>query len=619
MYLINPYIQAKANRELILTDDMKWQRTHRCNALRPENAGEKVTLVGWVQSTRDHGGVIFLDLRDRWGHTQVVFHPENATLIQQAKRLNMETVIGVRGIVAKRPDDMVNKNLGTGGIEVNAETLEVLNRAKPMPFVIKDPPDANDETRLKYRYLDLRRPSMQKNVLLRHQTAQTVRRFFDDKDFLEIETPFLMKSTPEGARDYLVPSRIHKGKFYALPQSPQTYKQLLMISGFDRYFQIVRCFRDEDLRADRQPEFTQIDVEMSFVDEDAIFTMMEGLMHRIFKEVLGRNLPIPFLRMPYDDVVLKYGVDRPDLRFGLEIQDLTSLVRKCGFKVFERVAESGGVVRGFKLDQAGSLSRKQIDQLTEFVKPFGARGLIPVQFLEKEIKSPIAKFTTDPFLHALGERFEARTGDVILIVAAEKSVVCDALGNLRNHVAREFNRIPEDRFSILWVTDFPLLEWDEEENRYVAMHHPFTSPKSEDVPLMTSDPARVRARAYDLVLNGSEIAGGSIRIHQSALQSKMFDVLGIDPARAKQKFGHLIEALDYGAPPHGGIAFGFDRLVAILAGESSIREVIAFPKTTSALSLMDGSPSPVEAGQLRELGLRRIQTDESGENSDENA
>lgn len=585
---------------------LKWRRTHRCNDLRPENAGSKVTLAGWVQSVRDHGGVIFVDLRDRWGHTQIVFHPENNALIRQAKRLNMETVIGIQGVVVKRPEEMVNPDLDTGGIEVNAEILEVLNRAKPMPFVIADPPDANDETRFKYRYLDLRRPSMQKNMLLRHKTAQSVRQYFDANGFVEIETPFLMKSTPEGARDYLVPSRIHKGKFYALPQSPQTYKQLLMISGFDRYFQIVRCFRDEDLRADRQPEFTQIDVEMSFVDEESIFTVMEGLMQQIFKDALGQELSVPFQRLTYDEALLKYGIDRPDLRFDLAIQDLGDLANGCGFRVFENAVQSGGALRGFKLPQAGSLSRKQIDHYTEFVRPFGAKGLVPVQFAEGEIKSPIARFAGESFLKLLGKRFDIQTGDIIFIVAAEEKVVCDALGNLRNRLAADFNLIPENKYSTLWVTDFPLLEWDEEEKRFVAMHHPFTSPRPEDIPLMESNPGKVRARAYDLVLNGSEIAGGSIRIHQSAMQSRMFNLLDIDEETAKKKFGHLIEALDYGAPPHGGIAFGFDRLAAILAGETSIREVIAFPKTTSALSLMDGCPSEVEPAQLKELGIKLI-------------
>lgn len=589
---------------------MRWQRTFKNNELRPEHEGQTVVLVGWVQSARDHGGVIFVDLRDRWGITQVVFYPDNEVLIEQAKRLNMETVIGIQGTVTKRPDTMTNPNLSTGGIEVTAGKLEVLNKAKPTPFVIKDPPEALEEIRYKYRYLDLRRASMQRNMILRHKTAQTTRRYFDEQEFLEIETPFLMKSTPEGARDYLVPSRVHKGKFYALPQSPQTYKQLLMVSGFDRYFQIVKCFRDEDLRADRQPEFTQIDVEMSFVDEEVIYEVMEGLMVRIYKEVLDKELQAPFQRLSYDEVVLKYGVDRPDLRFGLEIQDLVDMAKGCGFQVFENVVDSGGAVRGFKLPGAGSFSRKQVDALVAYVQPFGARGLVPVQFQDNEIKSPIGKFVGDSFLKTLGERFDAQTGDVIFIVAAEEKVVCDALGNLRNKLAADYDLIDKDQIAILWVTEFPLLEWDPDEGRYGAMHHPFTSPRPEDMELMATDPGKVRARAYDLVLNGTEIAGGSIRIHQSVMQSRMFELLGIDEATAQRKFGHLIEALDYGAPPHGGIAFGFDRLCALLVGETSIREVIAFPKTTSALSLMDGCPSPIDAVQLKELGLRSDVPDE---------
>lgn len=589
---------------------MRWQRTHKNHELRPENEGQSVILVGWVQSARDHGGVIFVDLRDRWGITQVVFYPENEELIELAKTLNMETVIGIQGTVAKRPDNMVNSNIPTGGVEITATNLEILNKAKPTPFVIKDPPEALEETRYRYRYLDLRRQSMQKNMLTRHKAAQTARSYFDSQDFVEIETPFLMKSTPEGARDYLVPSRVHKGKFYALPQSPQTYKQLLMVSGFDRYFQIVKCFRDEDLRADRQPEFTQIDIEMSFVDEEAIYEVMEGLMVRIYKEVLGKDIKAPFQRMSFDDAMLKYGVDRPDLRFGLEIEDLADMADGCGFQVFENVIKSGGAVRGFKLPGAGSLSRKQVDALISFVQPYGARGLVPVQFQEEEIKSPIGKFVGEEFLKTLGERFDAKTGDVIFIVAADEKVVCDSLGNLRNKLAADYNLIDEDKVAILWVTEFPLLEWDPDEERYNAMHHPFTSPKPEHMDMMKSDPGKVRARAYDLVLNGTEIAGGSIRIHQSSMQSRMFELLGIDEATAQRKFGHLIEALDYGAPPHGGIAFGFDRLCALLVGETSIREVIAFPKTTSALSLMDGCPSIIDQQQLKELGLKTESKDE---------
>jgi len=589
-----------------LSQTFRWQRTHTCGDLRPGNTGEQVILTGWVQSTRDHGGVIFVDLRDRWGRTQVVFHPEDAALIEQAKRLNMESVIGIRGRVVERPPEMVNPQIETGRVEVVADRLEVLNRARPLPFVIKDPPEALEETRFKYRYLDLRRPAMQRNLLLRHRAAQVVRRYFDENEFLEIETPVLMKSTPEGARDYLVPSRIHPGKFYALPQSPQTYKQLLMVSGFDRYFQIVKCFRDEDLRADRQPEFTQIDVEMSFVDEEAVFTVMEGLMSRLFRETLNREIILPFPRISYDEAMLKYGLDRPDLRFGLEIQDLGDLVPGCGFEVFEQVIRSGGAVRGFRLPGAGTFSRKQVDDLTAFVRNFGPKGLIAVQFQPDGVKSPVSKFVAAGWMERLRSRFGVETGDAVLIVASDKKGVCDALGNLRNKLAADFGLIDRSRMAPLWVTEFPLLDWDSGENRWVAMHHPFTAPRPEDIPLLETDPGKARARAYDLVLNGSEIAGGSIRIHQSGMQSTLFRLLGIDAETARRKFGHLIEALDYGAPPHGGIAFGFDRLVTILAGESSIREVIAFPKTTSAISLMDGCPSEVEPAQLAELGLKWI-------------
>ncbi|HDQ45181.1 MAG TPA: aspartate--tRNA ligase [bacterium] len=589
-----------------MSQTFRWQRTHTCGDLRPGNTGEQVILTGWVQSTRDHGGVIFVDLRDRWGRTQVVFHPEDAALIEQAKRLNMESVIGIRGRVVERPPEMVNPQIETGRVEVVADRLEVLNRARPLPFVIKDPPEALEETRFKYRYLDLRRPAMQRNLLLRHRAAQVVRRYFDENEFLEIETPVLMKSTPEGARDYLVPSRIHPGKFYALPQSPQTYKQLLMVSGFDRYFQIVKCFRDEDLRADRQPEFTQIDVEMSFVDEEAVFTVMEGLMSRLFRETLNREIILPFPRISYDEAMLKYGLDRPDLRFGLEIQDLGDLVPGCGFEVFEQVIRSGGAVRGFRLPGAGTFSRKQVDDLTAFVRNFGPKGLIAVQFQPDGVKSPVSKFVAAGWMERLRSRFGVETGDAVLIVASDKKGVCDALGNLRNKLAADFGLIDRSRMAPLWVTEFPLLDWDSGENRWVAMHHPFTAPRPEDIPLLETDPGKARARAYDLVLNGSEIAGGSIRIHQSGMQSTLFRLLGIDAETARRKFGHLIEALDYGAPPHGGIAFGFDRLVTILAGESSIREVIAFPKTTSAISLMDGCPSEVEPAQLAELGLKWI-------------
>ncbi len=582
-----------------------WKRTHNCGQLREENNGETVVLAGWVASNRDHGGVIFVDLRDRWGVTQIVFHPEeNQALSKKAAKLRMESVIGVKGTVVLRPKNMINPELSTGTIEVAVREMVVFNEAKPLPFLIKDPCDATDELRLKYRYLDLRRPSMQKNLLLRHKMSQIVRRFFDEENFVEIETPFLMKSTPEGARDYLVPSRIHKGKFYALPQSPQTYKQLLMVSGFDRYFQIVRCFRDEDLRADRQPEFTQIDVEMSFVDEEDVLSMAERLMVRLFKEVLDIEIKAPFPRLRYADAMLRYGTDKPDLRFSMEIMDVSDTAAESDFRVFRETVEKGGKVRGIKAEKAGSFSRKKIDELTKYVQLFGARGLVTIQIKDEGIVSPIAKFVSSDIMDKICKKFHAKSGDILFLIAAEEDICSEALGNLRNKLAVELKLIDKNQFVPLWVVDFPLLEWSEPDARYVARHHPFTSPKVEDMELLNSAPEKVRARAYDLVLNGSEIAGGSIRNHKRSMQELMFEILGIDKTTAERKFGFLMEALEYGAPPHGGIAFGYDRLVMLFGGEESIRQVIAFPKTTSALSLLDGSPSEVSRNQLEELGLK---------------
>ena len=587
-----------------MSSDRKWKRTHNCGQLGKESKGKTVTLVGWVASQRDHGELIFIDLRDRWGITQIVFHPDqDKKLTESAKKLRMETVIGIRGEVVLRPRAMIKKEFATGEIEVAVKDLIVFNESKPVPFPIKDPCDALDETRFKFRYLDLRRPQMQKNLLLRHCMAQEVRKYFDEEGFVEIETPFLMKSTPEGARDYLVPSRIHKGKFYALPQSPQTYKQLLMVSGFDRYFQIVRCFRDEDLRADRQPEFTQIDVEMSFVDEDDIIETVEKLMVRLFHKILGKKIKKPFPRISYDEAMKKYGTDRPDLRYGMEIIDITEVAAKVDFKVFSDTVKDGGKVRGILLKKGGQLSRKKIDQLTSYIQDFGAKGLVTIQ-IGDEIVSPIKKFLKPDQLENIVRQFDAEKEDVLFIVAAKETVCCDALGNLRQHLSREYDLVQKGQFHPLWIVDFPLFEWNDEENRYLARHHPFTSPKAEDLNKIESAPEQVCARAYDLVLNGSEIAGGSIRIHKRSVQERVFKSLGIDPAIAKKKFGYLMDALEYGAPPHGGIAFGYDRLVMIFTGEESIREVIAFPKTTSALSLMDGSPSEIDSAQMKELSLK---------------
>jgi aspartyl-tRNA synthetase len=586
-------------------------RTHTCGELCKQDVGIQVALAGWVASQRDHGGLIFIDLRDRWGITQIVFDPAmNQEIHETAKKLRMETVIAVQGEVVARPASMIKKELNTGEIEVKVSDIQILNESKPVPLPVKDPCDAMDETRLKYRYLDLRRPKMQSNLILRHHTAQTVRRFFDSEGFIEIETPFLMKSTPEGARDYLVPSRIHRGKFYALPQSPQQYKQLLMISGFDRYFQIVKCFRDEALRADRQPEFTQIDVEMAFVNEEDVIETMERLMQKIFEEILDIHLKTPFPRIKFSEAMKQYGNDRPDLRYDLTIVDVTTIAAATHFRVFNEVVENGGVVRGLCLRAQDKLSRKQIDELTDFSKSFGARGLVVIQNTEDGIQSSISKFLSAEEMTDLVRSFNAGVHDTILMIADSESVCCDALGNLRIHLAKKYQLFNPREFIPLWVLDFPLLEWDPEENRYVAMHHPFTSPKPEDYSLLDTEPGKVRARAYDLVLNGAEIAGGSIRNHQSRMQFKMFDLLGIDRNTARKKFGFLLEALDYGAPPHGGIAFGFDRLVTMLAGEESIRELIAFPKTTSAASLMDGCPSEVSDDQLEELGLKIVNPEE---------
>ncbi|MDQ7051651.1 MAG: aspartate--tRNA ligase [candidate division KSB1 bacterium] len=587
---------------------MQRKRTHTCGELRKEHEGQSVTLMGWVDRRRDHGGVIFIDLRDRYGKTQIVFNPENKAVYQIGKTLRGEFVIAVSGRVAIRPAGMANETLATGEIEVIADDCEVLNAAKTPPFEIIDNIEVSEELRLKYRYLDLRRPTMQNNLLLRHRLYQVVRRYFDENQFVEIETPMLMKSTPEGARDYLVPSRIHKGKFYALPQSPQTYKQILMVAGFDRYFQIVKCFRDEDLRADRQPEFTQIDVEMSFVDADDVLGMVEGLMQRVMKEIKGVEIETPFPRLSYAEAMEKYGSDKPDLRFGLPLVDISEIAKGAEFRVFREVLENNGTVKGIRVPGGSAYSRKRIDELTEFVKEFGARGLVAIKIGESDWDSGLAKFFDESTRRNITQTFGAESGDLLLIVADERERTNTVLGNLRNRLARDENLIPDGEYNLLWVVDFPLLEYDEEEHRYVARHHPFTSPMEEDLHLMDTAPEKVRAKAYDLVLNGYEIAGGSIRIHKRDLQNKMFSLLKISPEEAEKKFGFLLEAFEYGAPPHGGIAFGFDRLAMILAGRQSIRDVIAFPKTNSALSLMDGAPSEVDARQLRELGIKIIGT-----------
>jgi aspartyl-tRNA synthetase len=580
------------------------KRTVTCGKLRKEQTGQAVVLNGWVNRRRDLGGLIFVDLRDRYGLTQVVFDPEyNQELFAKAHKLGAEDVIAVKGVVRARPGDATNRDLPTGGIEVLAQAIEIFNSSKTLPFLVTDRSTGLEDLRLKYRYLELRTKELQHNIALRHQAAQSVRKYFTGNDFFEIETPFLMKSTPEGARDYLVPSRIHKGKFYALPQSPQTYKQLLMISGFDRYFQIVKCFRDEDLRADRQPEFTQIDVEMSFVEEDDIMTHTESMLKQVFKEVIDVDLDSAFPRMSYDEALLKYGSDKPDLRFEIPIQTLNSLAALTEFKVFQNVIKSNGTVAGICVPGGAQFSRKIIDELTAKVRDWGAKGLAFAKVTENGLESGIAKFLTSIEKDLIGN-FDAHAGDILLFVADEKNISYPALGNLRLAVAKQLNLIPANIYKPLWVTRFPLVEWSADDQRFVAMHHPFTSAIPEERDLMKTQPEKVHARAYDIVINGQEIGGGSIRNHTPEMQSEMFDILGIDKAEAENKFGFLLDALAFGAPPHGGIALGFDRLVSILAGVDNIREVIAFPKTTSASSLMDGSPTAVSNRQLKELGIK---------------
>lgn len=583
------------------------KRTHTCGQLRSSDAGKSVTLNGWVDAQRDLGGVLFLLLRDRYGKTQIVVDPRrDREIYDRAKELRNEYVVSVSGKVDRRPSGMENPAMPTGEIDVAATELTLLAASETTPFPIDDELEVNEETRLKYRYLDLRRPSLQKNLAVRHRMYQIARKYFDELGFLEVETPVLMKSTPEGARDYLVPSRVHPGKFYALPQSPQTYKQILMVAGIDRYFQIVKCFRDEDLRADRQPEFTQIDVEMSFIDEPEIQRVAEDLMTRFFKEVKGKEIPGPFPRLTYQEAISRYGSDKPDTRFTLTLADLSPVLANSAFRVFTEAIANGGVVAGLAAPGAASYSRSQLDSLTDFARSLGAAGLTWIKMAESGPESTIEKFTGKEALGTIARALAAKTGDLILMVSGARALVYSVLGSLRLEMGRRLKLIDESSYGLLWVTEFPMFEYDPGEKRFVAVHHPFTSPLQEDLPLLESDPLRVRARAYDLVLNGNEIAGGSIRIHDRGLQSKIFSLLGIDSESARRKFGFMLEAFRYGAPPHGGIAFGFDRICTLLTGGKSIRDVIAFPKTTSAMSLMDDSPSEVDRRQLDELHLRPL-------------
>jgi len=582
------------------------QRTHSCGALRREDIDQEVILMGWVQRRRDHGGLIFVDLRDREGLTQVVFNPEiNDQAHAKADMLRSEFVIAIRGIVIPRPEGMANPNLPTGEIEVVVEELRLLNSSQTPPYELEDfKVDTSEAIRLRYRYLDLRRPKLMQNLLLRHKAAQVARNYLNSQGFVEVETPILTRSTPEGARDYLVPSRTNPGKFFALPQSPQLFKQLLMMAGLERYYQLCRCFRDEDLRADRQPEFTQIDMEMSFITEEDIYAVVEGLMAALFREILRLEVSPPFPRLTYGECIARFGVDRPDRRFGLELVDVTDLVAVTEFRTFADVAAQGGIIKAINGKGLARLPRKELDELTGFVGIYGAKGLAWIKLTPSGWQSPLAKFFTPAQQEALNARLQAREGDLLLFVADAPAIVHTALGQLRLHLGKKEKLIPPDTYDFCWVTHFPLLEYDPEAKRYVAMHHPFTSPLRQDLPLLETDPGAVRARAYDLVLNGNEVGGGSIRIHHRHIQEKVFDALKISPEEAQQKFGFLLEALDYGAPPHGGVAFGFDRLVMILAGARSIREVIAFPKTQKATCILTQAPSEVDVAQLLELGLR---------------
>jgi len=582
------------------------KRTCYCGDVGPERIGQEVTLMGWVNRRRDLGGLVFIDLRDRSGIVQVVFNPEfNPKTHEKASSLRNEYVIAVKGKVIERPKGTENPDLKTGQLEVQAGELFILSESNPIPFAIDEEGEVVENLRLKYRYLDLRRPKMQRNIILRDQAARSVRSYLRGQGFLEIETPFLTKSTPEGARDYLVPSRVNPGQFYALPQSPQLFKQILMISGFDRYFQIVKCFRDEDLRADRQPEFTQIDIEMSFIDREDIYSIMEGMMKTLFRDTLGMELNPPFPRLSYEESMARYGVDNPDVRFGLEMTDVTDILKNTGFKAFADQLQRGGIVKALKVSK--DLSRKDLDTLHEFARGLGAKGLSWLRVGPEgwpNITGPLAKFVSEEERASLGKRMNPVPGDTLIFMADSSRLVNDVLGRVRLQLGKQLGLIPQGVFNFVWITDFPLLEYDEAEKRWTAKHHPFTSPLDEDLPLLSTDPGKVRAKAYDLVLNGSEVGGGSLRIYRREVQSLLFQQLGIGPEEAKEKFGFLLEALEYGAPPHGGIAFGFDRLVMILAGAESIRDVIAFPKTQKATDLMTEAPSTVDSRQLAELSLR---------------
>ncbi|OUQ52053.1 aspartate--tRNA ligase [Lachnoclostridium sp. An118] len=588
------------------------KRTHRCGELSAANIGETVTVMGWVQKNRNKGGLDFVDVRDRSGIIQAVFEEgkTDSALLEKATRLRAEYVVAVVGKVERR-QGAVNTNISTGEIEIIPEELRVLSEAETPPFQVEENSKTKEEVRLKYRYLDLRRPDMQRNLLMRSRVATLTRQFLADEGFLEIETPVLVGSTPEGARDYLVPSRIHHGHFYALPQSPQLFKQLLMCSGCDRYFQLAKCFRDEDLRADRQPEFTQIDMELSFVDVDDVIDVNERLLEKLFREILGVEVSLPIPRMTWQEAMDRYGSDKPDIRFGMELHDVTETVKDSEFAVFKGAIESGGTVRGINAKGQGGLPRKKIDKLVSFAKDFGAKGLAYIAIQEDgTVKSSFAKFMTEEEMQALIGAMEGESGDLLLFAADKNKVVWDVLGNLRLELARQMELLDKNEYKFIWITEFPLLEWSEEENRFTAMHHPFTMPMEEDLQYIDSDPGRVRAKAYDIVLNGNEIGGGSVRIFNPEIQSKMFEVLGFTPERAQEQFGFLLTAFKYGVPPHAGLAYGLDRLVMLMAKQDSIRDVIAFPKVKDASDLMTEAPTPVDQKQLDELGLAVVEEEE---------
>ena len=591
------------------------KRSHRCTEVTTANIGQEVTVMGWVQKSRNKGGIIFVDLRDRSGILQIIFEESDcgAESFAKAEKLRSEYVIAVTGRVEAR-SGAVNENLATGAIEVRANSLRILSESETPPFPIEENSKTKEELRLKYRFLDLRRPDMQRNLLLRSKIAILTRQFLAEEGFLEIETPPLIKSTPEGARDYLVPSRVHPGSFYALPQSPQLFKQLLMCSGYDRYFQLARCYRDEDLRADRQPEFTQIDMELSFVDVDDVIDVNERLLHKLFKEILNVEIPQPIPRMTWQEAMDRFGSDKPDLRFGMELKNVSDVVKDCEFVVFKGALENGGTVRGINAEGQGHMPRKKIDALVEFAKGYGAKGLAYVAIQEDgSYKSSFAKFMTEEQMQALISAMDGKPGDLLLFAADKNKVVWDVLGNLRLEIARQLDLLKKDDYKFLWVTEFPLLEYSEEQGRFVAMHHPFTMPMDEDWHLIDSDPGAVRAKAYDIVLNGTEIGGGSVRIHQSDIQSKMFEVLGFTPEKAQEQFGFLLEAFKYGVPPHAGLAYGLDRVVMLMGGCDSIREVIAFPKVKDASCLMTEAPTPVDPKQLEELGIEVCEEAETTE------